>query len=132
MLTSEPFDPAHMAEFEPGAVEAEYWHAPDFNLVDIIGDHPAITVRRDGRIQCFAGSVKGQLWSEWSAEARARPLPLCRFLKRHLEQLLDQYGVQNPQAKCPSVNEAEIAAFLGLDAVESTGLFWRFTRCHKQ
>lgn len=114
MLTLDAFRPEHLARFSPGEPELEWWGTVD--LPAVMSEYPTVAVLRDGEPHAFLGvrPFNGAMhaWSMWSAEARAAPFALSRFLKLHAGWLLDMHGASDAVAMPTNAKECRLAEWM--------------------
>lgn len=115
MLTLDAFRPDYLGCFNPGEPERAWWG--EFDLARIMAEYPTVTVLRDGEPHAFLGvrPLDGVMhaWTMWSAEARAAPFALSRFLKIHAGWLLEMHGAGDVAVMPTNAKECRLAQWMG-------------------
>jgi len=109
------YRPEHLETFAPGAIERELIGGLD--LASMMAEYPTVTVLDGGEPYAFLGlrpfNGAMHVWSMWSAEARAHPLRLARFLKLHARWLMEMHGSADATVITTNADEARLAEWLG-------------------
>ena len=119
MTTVVPFRKRHMRRFRPGAPERE-WHSgiPPRRIANVIHEDAALTILDGPRVLGFCGvrDYGGSLclWSMWSAQARAYPLPMCRTMRRLLPAWREECGMPLMAPDLGREPQAKLARWLGM------------------